>query len=306
MCYIGPYSTYSTYSKEPGESGCSAARLVRYSTYSRYSKEPGESGCSVACLVRYSTYSTYSKEPGESGCSVACLVRYSTYSTYSKDPGESYSTYSTYSKEPGESGCSVACLVRYSTYSTYSKGPGDCEGSAWCLPRLATLPRLPGIGALPSPRQGRDCSYRGRDSDFALHRGRFSDFALASDFARKIPGSDAVGSASLPELGFIPKTPSPGQRRRSVSDAARTASLTECFFTTHTPCRQSWRGHTQSWRGHRIATPVFPRKRWKRSAVQHYAPRLAARIARKTPAVRRYTPMHSRTRRPAPCVEFGK
>ena len=48
---------------------------------------------------------------------------------------------------------------------------------------------------------------------------------------------------------------------------------------------------TQSWRGHRIA-PVFPRKRWKRSAVQHYAPRLAARIARKTPSVRRYTPMH--------------
>ena len=132
-----------------------------------------------------------------------------------------------------------------------------------------------------------------------------------------------MGSASLPELGFIPKTPLPGQRRRSVSDAVLAVSLTECFFTTHTPCRQSWRGHriaplnpgvgtglphsilaraqdcpTQSWRGHRIA-PVFPRKRWKRSAVQHYAPRLAARIARKTPAVRRYTPVHSRTRRPA-------
>ena len=43
MCYIGPYSTYSTYSKEPGESGCSVACLVRYSTYSTYSKEPGES-----------------------------------------------------------------------------------------------------------------------------------------------------------------------------------------------------------------------------------------------------------------------
>ena len=56
---------------------------------STYSKEPGESGCSVGCLVRYSTYSTYSKEPGESGCSVGCLVRYSTYSTYSKEPGES-------------------------------------------------------------------------------------------------------------------------------------------------------------------------------------------------------------------------
>ena len=44
---------------------------IPYSTYSTYSKEPGESGCSVACLVRYSTYSTYSKEPGESGCSAS-------------------------------------------------------------------------------------------------------------------------------------------------------------------------------------------------------------------------------------------
>ena len=65
MCYVGPYSTYSTYSKEPGESGCSVACLVRYSTYSTYSKEPGESGCSVACLVRCSTFSTYSKGPGD-------------------------------------------------------------------------------------------------------------------------------------------------------------------------------------------------------------------------------------------------
>ena len=32
MCYIGPYSTYSTFRKEPGESGCSVACLVRYST----------------------------------------------------------------------------------------------------------------------------------------------------------------------------------------------------------------------------------------------------------------------------------
>ena len=50
---------------------------------------------------------------------------------------------------------------------------------------------------------------------------------------------------------------------------------------------------------------MFPRKRWKRSAVQHYAPRLAARIARKTPAVRRYTPMHSRTRRPDCPENYG-
>ena len=74
MCYIGPYSTYSTYSKEPGESGCSVACLVRYSTYSTYSKEPGESGCSVACLVRYSTYSTYSKDPGDCEGLAACAT----------------------------------------------------------------------------------------------------------------------------------------------------------------------------------------------------------------------------------------
>ena len=61
---------------------------------------------------------------------------------------------------------------------------------------------------------------------------------------------------------------------------------------------------TQSCCGNRIA-PVFPRKRWKRSAVQHYAPRLAARIARKTTAVRRYTPMHSRTRRPDCPENYG-
>ena len=32
------------------------------------------------------------------------------------------------------------------------------------------------------------------------------------------------------KLGFIPKNPSPGQRRRSVSDAVLAVSLTECFF----------------------------------------------------------------------------
>ena len=39
-----------------------------------------------------------------------------------------------------------------------------------------------------------------------------------------------MGSASLPGLGFIPKNPTPGQRRRSVSDAVLAVSLTECFF----------------------------------------------------------------------------
>ena len=76
-----------------------------------------------------------------------------------------------------------------------------------------------------------------------------------------------MGSASLPELGFIPKTPLPGQCRRSVSEAVLAASLTECFFTTYSPCRQSCREHriapsillwqqdcsTQSCCGNRIA-----------------------------------------------------
>ena len=65
MCYIGPYSTYSTFSKEPWKSGCSVGCLVRYCTYSTYSKEPGKSGCSVGCLVRYSTQSTCSKDAGD-------------------------------------------------------------------------------------------------------------------------------------------------------------------------------------------------------------------------------------------------
>ena len=80
-----------------------------------------------------------------------------------------------------------------------------------------------------------------------------------------------MGSASLPELGFIPKTPSPGQRRRSASNAVLAVSLTECFFTTHTPCHQSCCGNriapsillwqqdcfTQSCRGNRIAPSIL-------------------------------------------------
>ena len=48
---------------------------MRYSTYSTYSKDPGGSGCSVGCLVRYSTYSTYSMDPGGSGGSARPTVR---------------------------------------------------------------------------------------------------------------------------------------------------------------------------------------------------------------------------------------
>ena len=60
-------------------------------------------------------------------------------------------------------------------------------------------------------------------------------------FCSHTPARSVLDFESFAGRGhFIPKTPLPGQRRRSVSDAVLAA---ECFFTTHTPCRQSWRGH---------------------------------------------------------------
>ena len=169
---------------------------------------------------------------------------------------------------------------------------------------LRHLPRLPGIEASRAAPPARHRSLQ--PAELAPYRGRNSDFAF------------------LPEKPITGPAPKVRQRcrPRSIADSV-------FFFTIHTPSRQSWRGHriatlnpgvgtglphsilawaqdchTQSWRGHRIA-PVFPRKRWKRSAVQHYALRLAARIARKKPAVRRYTAMHSRTRRPDCPENYG-
>ena len=86
---------------------------------------------------------------------------------------------------------------------------------------MDTRPRhLPGIEAssLPSPRQGRDSS-------------------------TEVGPTSLYTEVGIPTSVFCPKNPSPGQRRRSVSDAILAAPLTECFFTTHTPSRQSWRGH---------------------------------------------------------------
>ena len=83
-----------------------------------------------------------------------------------------------------------------------------------------------------SPRQGRDSSYRGRDSDFALHRGRFSDFALASDFARKILrkrcGGIAFGVGFHPENPITGPAPKVRQRccPRSIADGVFFSPLT--------------------------------------------------------------------------------
>ena len=86
--------------------------------------------------------------------------------------------------------------------------------------------------------------------------------------AKPAPRSGFFHQGRDSDFGILPKNPSPGQRRRSGSDAVLTVSLPECFFhhshaqpsilawaqDCHT---QSWRGHriaTQSWREHRIAT----------------------------------------------------
>ena len=171
-------------------------------------------------------------------------------------------------------------------------------------PHLARhRPRLPGIGALPSPRHA--------EVGILPPRSGF-------------------------RLRYFAEKPAPKVRQRccprSIADRVffhHSHALPSILAWAQDCLTQSWRGHriaslnpgvgtglphsilawaqdchTQSWCGHRIA-PAFPRKRWKRSAVQHYAPRLAARIARKTPAVRRCTAMHSRTRRPDCPENYG-
>ena len=81
--------------------------------------------------------------------------------------------------------------------------------------------------------------------------GRATCPALKPPRPRHLPGIEASSLPSLrhtkvgiptslyTEVGttsvFCPKNPSPGQRRRSVSDAVLAASLDSVFFTIHTP-----------------------------------------------------------------------
>ena len=152
----------------------------------------------------------------------------------------------------------------------------DCPTQSWRGHRIALLPgiarpRLPGIGAcsLPSPRQGRDSSYRGRDSDFALHRGRFSDFAVASDFARKILRKRCGGERIASGVGFHPENPITGPAPEVRQRGCPRGTADGVFFSPFTrPAVNPGVGtglphsilawaqdcHTQSWRGHRIAT----------------------------------------------------
>ena len=159
-----------------------------------------------------------------------------------------------------------------------------------CLRRTCPAePRLPGIASSLHTEVGipTSLSHRGRDSDFALpprselrlrsptevgiptslsHRGRNSDFALPprSELRLRFFAEKPI-TEPAPKVREIccPRSitpgvffPSPGQRRRSVSEAVLAASLTECFFTTHTlPSILAWQQDCpcQSWRGNRIA-----------------------------------------------------
>ena len=90
---------------------------MRYSTYSTYSKEPGESGCSVGCLVRYSTYSTYSKKSG---------WPYSTDSTYSMELGGERVSACVF----GQGTCGKGAVERGACNDLYAFG----RASAWSVP----------------------------------------------------------------------------------------------------------------------------------------------------------------------------
>ena len=169
----------------------------------------------------------------------------------------------------------------YSTYSTYSKELGKSEGGApyahsqekkissppvgedlqHFLP-MAARPQLPGIASTPAApaRHSLQPAHRGRDSDFALPPR--SELRLRFFAEKPITGpAPKVREICCPR-SITPGVffPSPGQRRRSVSDAVLAVSLTECFFTTHTlPSILAWAQDcpTQSWRGRRIA-PLNP------------------------------------------------
>ena len=97
----------------------------------------------------------------------------------------------------------------------------------------------------------------------------------------------------IPTSVFCPKNPSPGQRRRSVSETvlARPA-VNPGVGTGLLHSILVWAQDCPLNPGVGTGLPRVSLK--THSAVQHYAPRLAARIARKTPSARLYT----ETRRP--------
>ena len=98
-----------------------------------------------------------------------------------------------------------------------------------------------------------------------------------------------------------PKNPSPGQRRRSVSDAVLAASLTKCFFHhSHAqPSILAWAQDcpTQSWRGRRIASLNPGAGTGLLHSILAWAQDCPG-VSLKTLEARLYTETHSRTCRP--------
>ena len=116
---------------------------------------------------------------------------------------------------PNEDGLAQPCLMARPTASTPSAPPAPPARH-----RSPAAPPARHRSLLPSPRQGWDSSYRGRISDFG--------FLPRSDFRLRF----------LPEKPITGPAPKVCQRCRPRSVADRVF-----FFTTHTPCRQSWAGH---------------------------------------------------------------
>ena len=135
---------------------------------------------------------------------------------------------------------------------------------------------LPGIGATPARRVIRIIRSYGlalrvrhpaappawhqslQPAKPAPHRGRNSDFALPPRSEFRLRSSTKVG---IPTLVFCPKNPSPGQRRRSISNAVLVALLTECFFHHYSLCRQRSEFRLRSSTEVEIPTSLFHRGR---------------------------------------------
>ena len=163
---------------------------------------------------------------------------------------------------------------------------------------------LPGIEepAEPAPPEvGIPTSlfHRGRNSDFALpprSEFRLRFFSRRSEF--RLRSSTEVG---IPTSVFCPKNPSPGQRRRSISDAVLVASLTECFFHHYSLCHQSCVGHRIA-----LVNPVLGTElpssilRWQQDCP--FNPALATGLPRQSCAGNRIAPVSPRKLRKRPAI----
>ena len=122
---------------------------------------------------------------------------------------------------------------------------------------------LPGIGARPRHLPGIEAS------------------CLPSLRHTKVGIPTSLYTVGIPTSLFCPKNPSPGQRRRSGSDAVLAASLPECFFSPFTRpavnpgvgaglltamrllwLMTAWCPATRAWRGRAPSASPWPAPAW--------------------------------------------